>query len=282
MDLAVSRERNQPIFIGTETANGAQVHFRLTRERHLDFATAQGESLLAFGIPVMASGSVRLASGFAVQPQSISAIIRPVPSETSGRRSAFHEGDRDRALSQAVERAVCDAAARLVDRNLAAVAGAWLTLADDYVLERMEYRQYNVDKIAQLGEGISWDTEQFHREQIDRAEREASSLDEEAYAHSWLHATRPGYVVICDGKPADKGETRFKQDNGTGWVQRHVFIHLSAAHRFAQEMAREDVAVQRIRIVEGLPYVVAKPGLVEPEWSLDEPVLTGTLMPGGR
>jgi len=275
MTLVSRRNRGQPIHVGTEEVNGTPVHFHLERDRQLLFHTDDGHSLLAFGIPVSVHGTAKLKPGFDIH--SVDVVLAPPSFDVYGRAAPFDEGDRDRALEQAVGKMVSAAAERLLRRDMRIVAAAWLDLADDHALERMSYRRHCADKLDAKGEDFNWREEDFLQDQVRMAEREAASVDEEAYAHSWLFESRPGYVVLCEGKPVDRGETRFREDRGTGWLQRHVFKHLSAAHAFADELSREDVEVQRIRVVEGWPYAVTQEGLAKPEWSFDEPVLTGTL-----
>lgn len=275
MGIALKRERNQAVFIGSEIIKGGQAEFWLKDDHRLSFRTAS--PILAFGLRVDACGALKLGWDFEVKDAELELVP---PADSGGRCHAFNAGDRDRALTEAASHLIRAAAGRLIARRLDHVASAWLDLADDYVLSRMSYRQRCVDKLEELGEDVPWKDQRFYEDRIEESEREAASLDEQAYANSELHDSRPGYVVVCDGKLADKGDRRFKDDRGTGWVQRHVCIHLGEAHRFARELGRdsEDIRVERIRIIEGRPYVVVPEGLVEPEWSLDEPVLTGTLM----
>lgn len=237
MHLVTRRERNQPIYVGTEQANGTDVHFHLLSNRRLAFETAEGQNLLAFGLPVVVRGTVKLTPGFGVH--SIETAVSPPESREEGKPAPFDEGDRDRALELAVQKAASAAASRLLERSMPTVAAAWMDHADDHALGRMSYRQYCAARLEELSESGSWREEGSLQDQMATAEREADSVDEEAHAYSWLHATRPGYVVLCEGKPVDRGESRFRDDRGTGWISRHVFSHLSAAHAFAQEISRD-------------------------------------------
>lgn len=275
MSVVVARERNQAVFIGAESVCKGRVNFMLDRGRKLRFESATPAGLLTFGVRIRCRGTVQLSRGFEVQDAEVQMV--PSSLKSDPRLVPFFEGDRDTALSTAVKKAVMTAARKVLEREVVTLAEAWLDLADDVAVEQMSYRDHCAEKRAQTDD---WKEQSFYDDQIMSTDRAMHDLDEETYAHSWLFSSRPGYVVVCDGKPADRGDRRFKEDYGQGWIQRHVCIHLAEAHRFAQELGRDgaEVRVERLRVIDGSPYVVVPGGIREPEWSLSEPVLTGTVL----
>jgi len=266
------RKRGRPVFIDYEEILGTDVKFALDRGRRLLFTA--DHPMLAFGVYVQPDGEVQLTPGYGVH--EVTAVLRqPAGSDAI---VSFAEGDRDSAVESAVKKAVMAGTERLLRNHAAKFSSALLTVADDVALEQMSYIAHIEEKLAAIGDS-DWRQADFLKEQIERAERDAASVDQEAYEHSWLHASRPGYVVVCDGQLVDRGEERHGRDSGAGWVQRHVFVHLYRARSFARErVSGDEVRVERIRVFEGQPWTVIPEGFARPEWSLERPVLTGSLI----
>ena len=219
MDISRNRKRGDRIPLGSEPTHGGLIAFYLDEGRTLRFLSLPERPLLVFGVEIAIAGHVKLTPDFDVH--TVEFEMRPFAGNART-ALAFMDGDRDAALSNAVEKVVKDTATRLMARRTDELSEAWLTLADDYVLARMSYRQHVLDKEDDFGFDSAWKAASFREEQVERAERETDSIDQEAYAKAWFHSSRPGYVVVCDGRPVDRGEVRHRDDSGHRKGQRRA------------------------------------------------------------